>query len=59
MYQQIHKAYILLVVFVLLLNLTAAVGTLNAVIYYANVVTARNSIFLQFSTPIFATVLIS
>ena len=36
-------AGILLVVFVLLLNLTVAVGTLNAVIFYANVLGVKNS----------------
>ena len=52
-------AGILLVVFVLLLNLTVAVGTLNAIIFYANIVATRNSMFLQFASPNFATVFIS
>ena len=52
-------AGILLVVFVLLLNLTVAVGTLNAIIFYANIIATRNSTFLRFSTPNFATVFVS
>ena len=52
-------AGILLVAFVLLLNLTVAVGTLNAIIFYANILAARHSLFLKFSTSSFATVFIS
>ena len=52
-------AGILLVVLVLLLNLTVAVGTLNAIVFYANIIATRNSTFLRFSSPNFVTVFIS
>ena len=52
-------AGVLLVALILFLNLTVAVGTLNAIIFYANVLAARNSTFLQFSKLNFATVFIS
>ena len=38
-------AGILLVVFILVLNLTVAVGTLSAIIFYANVLAIQNSTF--------------
>ena len=49
---------ILLVVILLLLNLTVALGTLNGLIFYANVVLSNRSTFLQFSEPNFITVFI-
>lgn len=48
-----------LVALLLVLNLTVAVGTLNALIFYANIVAANSSIFLPFSKPNFVTVFIS
>ena len=48
-----------LVAFLLLLNMTVAVGTLNALIFYANIIAANSSIFLPFSEPTFITVFIS
>ena len=38
---------ILLVVLILVLNLTVAVGTLNGIIFYANIIGANTSIFYQ------------
>ena len=38
-------AGILLVVFILVLNLTVAVGTLNGIIFYANILSIKNSTF--------------
>ena len=52
-------AGILLVSLVLLLNLTVAVGTLNGIIFYTNVVAADTSTFLQFSRPNFISIFIS
>ena len=48
-----------LVAFLLLLNVTVAVGTLNALIFYANIVEANNSVLLPFSKQNFVTVFIS
>ena len=50
---------IALVALILVLNLTVAVGTINAIIFYANIVAANSKILLPFSEPNFATVLIS
>ena len=50
---------IALVALILFLNLTVAVGTINAIIFYANIVAANSKILLPFSEPNFATVLIS
>ena len=50
---------ILLVTFLLALNLTVAVGTLNGIIFYANIVDVNKGIFFGFSKPNFATVFIS
>ena len=50
---------IALVALLLLLNLTVAVGTLNGVIFYANIISANKSILLPFSSPNFMTVIIS
>ena len=52
-------AGIALVIFLLVLNLTVAVGTLNAIIFYANIVAANRSVVFQTSEISFATVLIS
>ena len=48
-----------LVIFLLVLNLTVAVGTLNAIIFYANIVAANNSAFFLSSEITFASVFIS
>ena len=48
-----------LVVILLLLNMTVAVGTLNGLIFYANVVYANKSILLPFQKANFITVFIS
>ena len=53
-------AGIALVTFMLALNMTVAVGTLNGILFYAHIVAANASIyFLPFSTPNFVTVFIS
>lgn len=52
-------AGILLVALVLVLNLTVAIGTLNGIIFYANIVVANSNTFLPFSRPNFPTVFIS
>jgi hypothetical protein len=52
-------AGVILVVLLMSINLTVAVGTLNSIIFYANIVQANNSIFLPFSKPNIATVFIS
>ena len=52
-------AGILLVVLILVLNLTVAVGSLNGIIFYANVVAANSNVFFPFSRPNFATAFIS
>ena len=48
-----------LVAVLLVLNLTVAVGTLNALIFYANIVEAYKSTFFPSSTVSFASVIIS
>ena len=50
---------IALVFLLLVLNLTVAVGTLNAIIFYANIVAANRSIVFHMSRINFASVLIS
>ena len=50
---------IALVVLLLSFKLTVADGTLNGIIFYANIVGANGSIFLPLSTPNFNTVVIS
>ena len=50
---------IALVILLLVLNLTVAVGTLNAIIFYANIVAANRSVVFQTSKISFATVIIS
>ena len=52
-------AGIALVALLLLLNLTVAVGTLNGLIFYANIISANKSILLPFSSPNLVTVIIS
>ena len=52
-------AGIVLVVILLALNLTVAVGTLNGLIFYANIVAANRSILLPFQTSNFITIFIS
>ena len=52
-------AGIALVVFILLLNLTIATGTIHGLIFYANILTANHSLFLPPSTSNFLTVFIS
>ena len=53
------RAGIALVVILLILNMTVAVGTLNGVIFYANVVYANKSILISFEETNYVTVLIS
>ena len=50
---------LVLVALLLALNLTVAVGTLNGIILYVNIVAANNHTFLPFSTPNFLTVFIA
>ena len=53
-------AGIALVIFMLALNTTVAVGTLNGILFYANIVAANaDTYFLPFTTPDFVTVFIS
>ena len=52
-------AGIALVVLLLILNMTVAVGTLNGLIFYVNVVHANKSILLPFQTRNFITMFIS
>ena len=44
-------AGIVLVALVLTLNLTVAIGTLNGIIFYANIVYANSSLFLPLTSP--------
>ena len=50
---------IALVTLLLTLNMTVAVGTLNGLIFYVNIVHANKSILLPFQEPNFITVFIS
>ena len=52
-------AGIALVALLLSLNLTVAVGTLNGLIFYANIISANKSILLSFSELNFVTIIIS
>ena len=53
-------AGIALVIFMLALNMTVAVGTLYGILFYANIVAANaDTYFLPFTTPNFITVFIS
>ena len=48
-----------LVVLCLLLNMTVAVGTLNGLLFYANIVAANRAVLLPYPQPKFITVFIS
>jgi hypothetical protein len=50
---------IAIVAILLVLNLTVAVGTLNGIIFYANIVAAHNSLLLPFSRPNFISIFIA
>ena len=50
---------VILVAVLLVLNLTVAIGTLNGVIFYANIVASNFSIFFPFTSPNFVTIFIS
>ena len=52
-------AGLLLVAFLLIFNLTVAVGTLNAIIFYSNIVFANQSTFFPSTTSKFVTIFIS
>ena len=52
-------AGVILVALLLVLNLTVAIGTLNGIIFYANIVAANRSAFLPFLTPNFVTIFIA
>ena len=52
-------AGMILVLVILVLNLTVAIGTLNGVVFYANVIAANKNIFLPFQNPNFHSVIIS
>ena len=53
-------AGIALVIFMLALNMTVAVGTLNGILFYAHIVSANaDTYFFPFTTPDFVTVFIS
>ena len=52
-------AGIALIIFIVLLNLTVAAGTIHGLILYANILTAGHSLFLPYATPNFLTVFIS
>ena len=55
----ISLAGVALVTILLMLNLTVAIGTLNGILFYANIVAANGSTYMPFSTPNFATIFIS
>ena len=55
----ISLAGIALVTVLLMLNLTVAIGTLNGILFYANIIAANGSTYMPFSTPTFATIFIS
>ena len=52
-------AGIVLVIFMLALNMTVAVGSLNGILFFAHIVGNSSTYFLPFTTPNFATVFIS
>ena len=52
-------AGVLLVAFVLVCNLTVAVGTINGLIFYANIITTNRAEFFPFETPNVLTVFIA
>ena len=51
-------AGVVLIAILLILNLTVAVGTLNGLIFYANIIAANKRTYLPFQKPNFCTVLI-
>ena len=55
----ISLAGIALVIVLLMLNLTVAIGTLNGILFYANIIAANGSTYMPFSNPNFATIFIS
>ena len=52
-------AGVILVAFLLVLNLTVAIGTLNGLIFYANIIAANKRTYLPFQKPNFCTVFIA
>ena len=52
-------AGIVLVIVILILNLTVSIGTLNGLIFYANILAADTSLFLSFSKPNFHTIFVA
>ena len=48
-----------LVILILVLNLSVSVGTLNGLIFYANILAADTSLFLSFSKPNFHTIFVA
>lgn len=50
---------VLLIVVLLALNLTVAMGTINGIIFYANIVNANTSTYFPFSKPNYATIFIA
>ena len=52
-------AGIVLVALLLMLNLTVATGTINGIIFYANVINANTSTFFPFTEPNIITVFVS
>ena len=50
---------VVLVGLILVLDLTVAVGTINGIVFYANVIAANSSLFLPFSQPNIFTVFIA
>ena len=55
----ISLAGIALVIVLLMLNLTVAIGTLNGILFYANIIAANGSTYMPFSMPNFTTIFIS
>ena len=52
-------AGVILIAFLLMLKLTVAIGTLNGLIFYANIIAANRRTYLPFQKPNFCTVLIA
>ena len=50
---------VVLIFLILVLNLTVAIGTLNGLIFYANIIAANKGTYLPFQKPNFCTVLIA
>ena len=55
----VFLAGLVLVALVLVLNLTVAIGTLNGIIFYANIMNVNRSLFFHFPMPNFITVFIA